>query len=135
MTNTDIRPRGASGSAQIDLQEQVAQGRGGHAAQHNVSAKLDGNQFSSEGAAAGIVIAADKDALAPALGNDAGFIEEAGYHLDGILTQALAVSAKRGAPAPVLDEEIAAPFIPGSAALSETKPDEEGLKPLDTEEA
>ena len=51
------------------------------------------------------------------------------------LGKLLDASAKQGVATPGPDEGIAAPFIPGSAALSETKPDEEGLKPLDTEEA
>jgi hypothetical protein len=55
--------------------------------------------------------------------------------LDYTLGQALDASAKQGVVTPGPDEGIAAPFIPGSAVLSETEPDEDDFKNNDTEEA
>ena len=47
----------------------------------------------------------------------------------------LDASAKQGVAIPGPDEGIAAPFIPGSAALSGAEPDEDDFKNNDTEEA
>jgi len=113
----------------------------------NLTTELDGipNQLSDVGnelvGGANSIFDGDRSIMTstaefPATDQDAGFVEEAGHHLDETLGRTLDASTMQGThnPTPGPDE-IAAPFIPGGSVLSAAELDEDDPKPIDTEDA